>query len=174
MVVNRRLQPCYARDIEVFFKLLKSKFKFSNLKEHNKNNTPNEYNKLYYSILIIIYISSIIDKINDKYIKKTNETLKEKKKNKNETSKKKKKNNYNIKTNKSNLLSGVKLILKDIVDGKINKHILFDMCKTHIIKVNIIKDVNNERKSKTPHSKWYNLKFTNVNFKVRKINLYIN
>ena len=50
MVVNRRLQPCYARDIEVFFKLLKSKFKFSNLKEHNKNNTPNEYNKLYYSI----------------------------------------------------------------------------------------------------------------------------
>ncbi len=30
-------QPWFAKDIEVFFKLLKSNFKFSNLKENNKS-----------------------------------------------------------------------------------------------------------------------------------------
>ena len=70
-----------------FFKLLKSNFKFSNLKEHHKTKTINEYNKLYYSILIIIYISLMIEKINDKYNKSID---------KKQTSKKKK-NNYNIK-----------------------------------------------------------------------------
>ncbi len=82
------MQPWFAKDIEVFFKLLKSNFKFSNLKENNKTKTINEYNKLYYSILIIIYISQMIDKINNKYNKST-----DKKK-----SNKKNKNNYNIKT----------------------------------------------------------------------------
>jgi len=131
--------------IEVFFKLLKSNFKFSNLKEHHKNNTPNEYNKLYYSILIIIYISLMIDKINDKYNKKI--TIINKKVNK--------KNNYNVKTNKSILINGIKFILCDIINGKINKNDLFNISKAFLIKVNIIKDVFNERKSKTPHSKWY-------------------
>ena len=60
------------RSIEVFFKLLKSNFKFSNLKEHNKTKTISEYNKLYYSILIIIYISSMVEKINNKYNKLVN------------------------------------------------------------------------------------------------------
>ena len=131
--------------IEVFFKLLKSNFKFSNLKEHHKNNTPNEYNKLYYSILIIIYISLMIDKINDKYNKKI--TIINKKVNK--------KNNYNVKTNKSILINGIKFILCDIINGKINKNDLFNISKAFLIKVNTIKDVFNERKSKTPHSKWY-------------------
>lgn len=140
------MQPGYARDIEVFFKLLKSNFKFSNLKEHHKNNTSNEYNKLYYSILIIIYISLMIDKINDKYNKKITKTT---------NNKVKKKNNYNVKTNKSILVNGIKLILNDIVNGVINKNTLLKISESFIIKVNIIKDVFNERKSKTPHSKWY-------------------
>ena len=124
--------------IEVFFKLLKSNFKFSNLKENNKINTINEYNKLYYSILIIIYISHMIDKINDKYNYKN-----------------KNKNNYSIKTNKSLLITGIKLILKSIIKGILNKNDLFNISKSFLIKINIIKDVYNPRISKTPHSKWY-------------------
>jgi hypothetical protein len=134
-------------DVEVFFKLLKSNFKFSNLKEHHKTKTINEYNKLYYSILIIIYISLMIDKINDKYNKSIDKNKKQ--------SDKKKKNNYNIKTNKSLLLNGVQLILKPIIKGILCKNDLLMLSKSFLLKVNIIKDVKNPRISKTPHSKWY-------------------
>ena len=129
--------------IEVFFKLLKSNFKFSNLKEYNKTKTINEYNKLYYSILTIIYISSMIEKINDKYNKSINKK------------EKKNKNNYNIKTNKSLLINGVQLILHKIIKGKLCKDILLNINKFFLLKVNVIKDVYNPRISKTPHSKWY-------------------
>ena len=131
--------------IEVFFKLLKSNFKFSNLKEHHKNKTINEYNKLYYSILIIIYISLMIDKINDKY----NKLIDKKQLGK------KKKNKYNIKTNKSLLINGVELILNQIIKGTLNKNDLLNVSKSFLIRVNVIKDVYNPRISKTPHSKWY-------------------
>ena len=149
--------------IEVFFKLLKSNFKFSNLKEHNKKNTINEYNKLYYSILTIIYISHMVDKINDKYNynidiinNKNNKNNKNDKNNKNnKNDKKSKKNKYNIKTNKSLLISGIKIILKSIIKGILNKNDLLNISKTFLIKINIIKDVYNPRISKTPHSKWY-------------------
>ena len=36
---NLLWQPYCARDVEVFLKLLKSNFKFSNLKDHHKTNT---------------------------------------------------------------------------------------------------------------------------------------
>lgn len=135
--------------IEVFFKLLKTNFKFSCLKEHNKNNTVVEYNKLYYSILTIIYISTMIEKINDKY----NRLIDKQTANKNKKSNKK--NKYNIKTNKSLLINGVKLIIKPIINASINKNDLLRISKSFLLKVNIIKDVYNERISKTPHSKWY-------------------
>ena len=134
-------------DVEVFFKLLKSNFKFSNLKEHHKTKTINEYNKLYYSILIIIYISLMIDKINNKYNKSIDKSKKQ--------SNKKNKNNYNIKTNKSLLLNGIQLILKPIIKGTLCKNDLLSISKSFLLKVNIIKDINNPRISKTPHSKWY-------------------
>jgi hypothetical protein len=134
--------------IEVFFKLLKSNFKFSNLKEHHKTETINEYNKLYYSILIIIYISLMIDKINDKYNKSIDKKSKKK-------SDKKKKNNYNLKINKSLLINGIQLILKPIIKGTLSKNDLLNISNSFLLKVNIIKDVNNPRISKTPHSKWY-------------------
>jgi len=140
--------------IEVFFKLLKSNFKFSNLKEHNKKNTINEYNKLYYSILIIIYISHMIDKINDKY-NKNNKNINNKNNKNNKDNKKKNKNNYNIKTNKSLLINGIKIILKSVIKGILNKNDLLNISKSFLIKINIIKDISNPRISKTPHSKWY-------------------
>ena len=77
----------------------------------------------------------MIDKINDKYNKSIDKNKKK--------SDKKKKNNYNVKTNKRLLLNWVQLILKPIIK--------WTLCK----KVNIIKDINNPRISKTPHSKWY-------------------
>ena len=113
MVVHLWWQPCCARDVQMFLKLLKSNFKFSNLKENHKTNTINEYNKLYYSILIIIYISLMIDKINDKYNKSIDKNKKQ--------SDKKKKNNYNVNKNKSLLLKGFQLILKPIIKGTLCK-----------------------------------------------------
>ena len=53
------------------------------------------------------------------------------------------------------LVNGIKLILSDIINGMISKNTLLNISKSFLIKVNIIKDVFNERKSKTPHSKWY-------------------
>ena len=47
------------------------------------------------------------------------------------------------------------MILNDIVNGEIHKNTLLKISKSFIVKVNIIKDVFNERISKTPHSKWY-------------------
>ena len=57
----------------------------------------------------------MIDKINDKYNKKISKTLK------NNKVKKKNNYNYNVKTNKSILVNGIKLILNDIVNGKYMK-----------------------------------------------------
>ena len=89
----------------------------------------------------------MIDKINDKYNKKIYKTLK--------NNKVKKKNNYNVKTNKSVLVNGIKLILNDIINGDLDKNTLLKISKSFLIKVNIIKDVFNERISKTPHTKLY-------------------
>lgn len=89
----------------------------------------------------------MIDKINDKYNKKITKTSK--------NDKVKNKNNYNVKTNKSVLVNGIKLILKDIIYGTIDKNNLLKVSKSFLIKINTIKDVFNERISKTPHSKWY-------------------
>ena len=133
-------------DIEVFFKFIKYNFKFSRLDEHNKINTKDEYIKMYYSMLIIIYISMMIDKINNDYIKKTESESK---------SKSKTKNKYNKKTNKSLLLNGVYLILEKIINSNLETNDLLNINKNFIKRVNIIINVSNERKSKTPHTKWY-------------------
>ncbi len=138
--------------IEIFFKLIKSNFKFSNLKEHLENRTYEQYNKLYYSILIIVYISSFIEKINDKY----NGSVKNKSKNKkNKKNKRNKKNNYNIKNNKTLLISGIRLILNKIIGANVQKDDILSITNSYLLKVNVIKDIINERICKTPHSKWY-------------------
>jgi hypothetical protein len=132
-------------DIEVFFKFIKSNFKFSRLDEHNNKNTKNEYEKLYYSMLINIYLITILEKINNGCIKKLN-----RKYNKN-----KNKNEYNTKNNKSLILKGLELILEKIINGKIKTEDFLKIDKNYIKNMNIIKNISNERKSKTPHSKWY-------------------
>jgi hypothetical protein len=51
-----------ARNVEVFFKLLKYNFKFEHLKEHNNKQNNDTYVKLYLVNLIIVYLAKIIEK----------------------------------------------------------------------------------------------------------------
>lgn len=129
--------------IEVFFKLLKTNFKFEHLKEHNNKNTKEEYSKSYYSILIQIYISYMIKNIYMKY-----KTVNKKKKKYN-------KNKYDNKINLSLLLSSMKYIIFNIVKGKLEVNELLILSKTFIKNMNVIKDISNPRTSKIPHTKWY-------------------
>jgi len=128
-------------DVEVFFKLIKSNFKFSCLKEHNLN-TVEQYKKNYFVILIILHLIRLIEYVHDKHFKKR--TVKENNKNK-----------YNIKHNNSLMISGFKKLIKPIIYSKINGFDLDNYCKNYIKTTNNIKDVSNPRKSKTPFSKWY-------------------
>jgi len=52
--------------VEVFFKLIKSNFKFAYLKEHNSN-TIEQYKKKYLIILINLYLIRLIEYVYDKY-----------------------------------------------------------------------------------------------------------
>ena len=81
-------------DIEVFFKLLKSNFKFACLKEHN-NNTIEQYKKKYVIILINLYLIRLIECVYD------NNNKKNKNNNKNDKNNNKN-NNKNDKNNKIN------------------------------------------------------------------------
>lgn len=127
--------------VEVFFKLLKSNFKFSNLREHNST-TVKEYNKKYLIILINLHIIRLIEFVYDKYHKIT------KTKNKN-------KHDYNCKYNNTLMITGLKKIINSIIKSKIDKNILFNYCSNYIKKNYSIKDISNPRVSKTPFSKWY-------------------
>lgn len=129
--------------VEVFFKLLKSNFKFSNLREHNST-TVKQYNKKYLIILINLHIIRLIEFVYDKYHKIT----KNNKNNKNI-------NNYNCKYNNTLMIYGLKKIINSIIKSKIDKNILLNYCSNYIKKNYSIKDISNPRVSKTPFSKWY-------------------
>ena len=53
------------------------------------------------------------------------------------------------------LLNGVYLILEKIINSNLETNDLLNINKNFIKRVNIIINVSNERKSKTPHTKWY-------------------
>ena len=125
--------------VEVFFKLLKSNFKFSNLREHNST-TVNEYNKKYLIILINLHIIRLIEFVYDKYHK---------------IIKTKNKHNYGCKYNNTLMITGLKKIINLIIKSKIDKNILFNYCSCYIKKNYSIKDISNPRISKTPFDKWY-------------------
>jgi hypothetical protein len=131
-------------DIEVFFKLLKSNFKFSNLKEHTKN-TLGQYKKLYCIILIQIYIMRLIEIIYDKNINDLNK----------HKFNKKNKNQYVVKHNNSLMIKGLKLIINSIIKSNINSDLLLKYSKNYMKKINIQINVYKERKCKNPSCKWY-------------------
>lgn len=121
-------------DIEVYFKLLKSNFKYQNLKEKN----PIKYKKMYYCELILTYIMRLIE--ND-YCKKNHIP----------------KNDKHIKNiNRSNLIKGIfNSLLYNIIHNKINKDTMDRFYKSHIIIQRNDKDRSFSRVSKTPFTKWY-------------------
>lgn len=131
-------------DVEVFFKLLKSNFKFSNLKEHTKN-TLVQYKKKYYTILIQIYIMRLIEIVYDKNIDDLN----------NHKFNKKNKNKYVVKHNNKLMISGLKTIINSIIKSNNNSDLLFKYQQYYIKKINIQTDVYKERKCKNPGCKWY-------------------
>lgn len=153
MVVQRSWQPCYARDIEVFFKLLKSNFKFACLREHNKN-TIEQYKKKYLVILINLYLIRLIECVYDKYDKKKTKKTKKTKNNKHK---------YNIKYNNTLMINGLKKIINFIIRSTLNHTDLNNYCDNFIKKTNTIIGISNQRISKTPFSKWYIKSYSNFN-----------
>lgn len=143
--------------VEVFFKILKSNFKFSNLTNHT-DNTKTQYEKQNYIILIQYYIIRIIENIHNKNIDELNK----------HKFKAKNKNKYVVKHNSSLMIDGLKKIIPDIINAKIDKNILFKYSNNFISKINIQTDVYKERKCKNPSFKWY-IKSYAEHYKINKL-----
>lgn len=142
MVVNQRLQPGFARNIEVFFKMIKSNFKFSEIKINNVNQKDFIYSIHNIKILIVYLLTKIMEKIH-KQVNKIkcegiiNKRFYKNKKNKNTNIIENKKN----KNKKNNKLSN-DLIINVNIDN--NKQIILNNNNENI---NIIKkNTNNKRK----------------------------
>ena len=148
MVAQLCWQPCtlrVARNIEVFFKLLKYNFKFEHLKEHDNKQSNDAYVKLYLVNLIIVYIAKIIEKSHfyNNYIK--TEVTKEKN---NKVIK------YKNKANKSLSISGVYKIIENIFNNNLTVSKYENICNNYVKyslrELGLVK----ERKAKTPFLKW--------------------
>ena len=129
-------------DIEVFFKLLKSNFKFGLLREHNKK-TLEQYKKKYLIILINLHLIRLIEFV---YSKHQTKNYKNKSKNKHQ---------YNFNNNNSLLITGFKNLINPIINGKLTNNLIFNYCNSYVIKTNTIKNISNPRTSYIPFSKWY-------------------
>ncbi len=78
------------------------------------------------------------------------------------------KKKYVIKHNNALMISGLKKIINNIINGNINKETLYNYSKAFILKTNIQINVNNERKCKNPSCKWY-IKSYGEHYKNNKI-----
>ena len=145
---DEKIKELYKKrwNIEIFFKLLKYNFKFEHLIEHNKNKDYDQYKKLSLINLISIYLSKIIEKtyyFNNKIKKDFTEY------------KKGKLVKYVYRPNKSNTITGVYKILRDLFNGNLKKDVLKKVCSSYVV-YNIVElGLYKERKSKTPFLKWY-------------------
>lgn len=146
-------------DIEVFFKYLKSNYKFRILKEKNKENIQ----KMYICEMLLMNITKIIEKY---YINKISlETI----------------------NNKTNTTTNIKKINKTHLTNSMFKHILYNIIKgdmkiedlDHFCKVNIKYCINKPnrsfpRVSKTPFTKWYVKAYSNQSKYYKIINAILN
>ena len=113
---NAKLLEMYKSrwDIEVFFKYLKSNFKFQHMKEKEATNIS----KMYICDSIIIYIAKIIESYNN---------IKQK-------IRQKQNDKYTCKLNKSHLVTGIfDELLPKIMKNKINKHTLDDFSNLWVL-----------------------------------------
>ncbi len=144
-------------DVEVFFKLLKSNFKFAYLREHTKN-TIEQYKKKYFVILINLYLMRLIECVYDK-----NKKHKTKTKDKN-------KHKYNIRNNDTLMIEGLKKIINSIINSSINYEQLNNYCNCYIKNNYSILNISNPRKSNIPFAKWYIKSYSKYNEYIQIIN----
>src|SRR5919108_4420733 len=134
-------------DIEVFFKYLKHNFKFQHLREKDKHHN---YEKLYLSELIIIYIAKIIEKDNENKSK-------------------------HVKINDSHLTNGIfEKLLYNLSHDKLTNEEYKQFCKVYIKLINNKKNRSFPRTSKTPFSKWYVKGYSHNSQLVKMINAILN
>lgn len=130
-------------DIEVFFKYIKSNFKFQHLKEHSCE----QINKMYICELILIYIAKIIEK---NYMDKNKNKIKTKEQ-------------ISYKINKSHLVNGIfDNLLVHIIEGTLTDKILNEFQSSYIKIIQNKKGRSFPRTSKTPFSKWYIKGYSNL------------
>jgi len=123
-------------DIEVFFKMIKSTFKFQYI---NERDTHDNYEKLYICEQTIMYISKIIEK---EYYKRNIP--------KKETDK------HTYKINKKLLINSIyDDFLYKLLNGKITEKYFNDFCKGHIRILQNKKGRSFPRTAKKPFCKWY-------------------
>jgi len=122
-------------NIEEYFKLIKSNFKFSIMNEHNKD-TSTTYKKTYTIIKIISILEQIFELMCDNITENYNE-------------------NYNVKINKSELIKGLFKIIPDIINSNLTHSQLTNFFNIYICLNFTKKDASNPRTSKIPFSKWY-------------------
>ena len=135
-------------DIEEYFKLIKSNFKFSIMKEHNKN-TIDTYKKTYN----IIKIYSVLEKIFESICENITENYN---------------NKYNVKINKTGIINGLLKIIPNIIFNKITNDDLILFFNSYIHLNFTKKDSHNPRVSKIPFSKWY-IKDYHYKYDIEKI-----
>ena len=129
-------------DIEVFFKLLKTNFKFALLREHNKK-TLEQYKKKYLIILINLHLIRLIEFVYSKHQTKNNKN------------KSKNKHQYNFNNNNSLLITGFKNLICPTINSKLTNNLIFNYCNAYIIRINTIKNISNPKTSYIPFSKVY-------------------
>ena len=117
-------------DIEEYFKFIKYKFKFSLMKEHNKN-TLETYKKTYTIIKIYSILERIFELASHNIGKKYNEK-------------------YNVKINKSQLINGIFKIIPKIISSSLTYDDLFMFYETYVHLNLTKKDSHNPRTSKIP------------------------
>lgn len=130
-------------DVEVFFKLLKYKFKFSNLTEHN-DKTKECYAKTYIVILINCILVRLLEIVglNGSNLDKT------------------KNNKYKIKYNKSLMIEGIKKIMSNIIQSNIDGDEIYKYLNNYREKIYCEQDKHNPRTSKRPFTKWYVMSYS--------------
>jgi hypothetical protein len=144
---NEQIKQIYVSrwDVEVFFKLLKSNFKFAVLREHSSD-TMLQYKKKYLIILTILHLIRLIEIVFNKFNKK----IIKKHKNKH-----KKKHKYKYKNDSSLMIEGFKMLIYYVINSKLDVLVLSNYCSNYISKISSQLDISNPRKSKIPFSKWY-------------------
>jgi len=140
-------------DIEVFFKYLKSNFKFQHIMETEVAN----YKKMYVCEMIITYITRIVEKHYRERV-----TLK----NKPGTS---------YKVNMSNMVSGMfDFMIHNIIYDKLTDQLLDQFCSNYIIIVRNRLNRSFPRTSKKPFTKWYIKGYSNQTRFMRIVEAVIN